>query len=134
MLPAFDEFGNLPPGIHRATIEEVVQQFGAGSPERDVEARELVQFVEWARRGGVRRLIVNGSFVTAKAAPNDVDLIILPGPDYPGDQSSPTDDELRWPFLQVLVAADEDDLERWALQDFGTDRNQRPKGVVEVTL
>ena len=37
MLPEFDEVGNLPPGIHRATIEEVVQRFGVGSPERDVE-------------------------------------------------------------------------------------------------
>jgi len=134
MLPAFDEFGNLPPGIHRATVEEVVQRFGVGSPERDVEGQELLRFVEWARSCGVLRLIVNGSFVTAKMAPNDVDLIILPGPDYPGDQPSVTDEEVRWPFLQVLVAADEDDLEHWAVQDFGTDRNQRPKGVVEVIL
>ena len=37
MLPEFDEVGNLPPGSDRATIEEVVQRFGVGSPERDVE-------------------------------------------------------------------------------------------------
>jgi hypothetical protein len=35
---------------------------------------------------------------------------------------------------QVLLVADDDDLERWVLHDFGTDRNQRPKGVVEVIL
>jgi hypothetical protein len=68
MLPAFDEFGNLPQGIHRATIEEVVQRFGAGSPEREVEEQELLLFTGWARRAGVRRLVVNGSFVTAKTA------------------------------------------------------------------
>jgi hypothetical protein len=67
MLPDFDEFGNLPPGIHPAAIEEVVQRFGAGSPERDVEGRELLQFIAWARRAGVRRLVLDGSFVTAKA-------------------------------------------------------------------
>jgi hypothetical protein len=39
-----------------------------------------------------------------------------------------------WPFLQILVAADELDLERWAIGDFGTNREGRPKGVVEVTL
>src|SRR3954453_20655425 len=39
-----------------------------------------------------------------------------------------------WPFLQILVAADEDDLEAWATRDFGTDRQQRPKGVLEVLL
>jgi hypothetical protein len=82
----------------------------------------------------VVRLIVNGSFVTETIAPNDVDLVILPGPDYPRDQPSAADEEVRWPFIQVLVAADEDDLEQSAVQDFGTDRNLRPKGVAEVIL
>jgi hypothetical protein len=134
MLPDFDEIGNLPPGMHRATIEEVIERFGGGSPEREVEANELLHFVGWARRAGVLRLIVNGSFATATIAPNDVDLVMLPGPDYPRDQPSATDTEVCWPFLQVLVAADENDLEQWALQDFGTDRNLRPKGVVEEIL
>src|ERR1017187_1792205 len=44
------------------------------------------------------------------------------------------DEELLWPFLHILVAADDDDLVRWVLQDFGTDRYLRPKGVVEVIL
>ena len=42
--------------------------------------------------------------------------------------------ELSWPFLQIIIAADDADLERWALEDFGTDRRQRAKGVVEVIL
>jgi hypothetical protein len=134
VLPEFDEFGNLPPGTHRATIEEVLRRFGSGSAEREVEGQELLQFIDWARRAGVRRLVVDGSFVSEKQEPNDVDLVILPGPDYPRDQQSPPDEEVHWPFLHVLVAADEADLEQWILQDFGTDRNQRPKGVVEVIL
>jgi hypothetical protein len=134
-LPDFDEFGNLPSGIHPATIEEVIQRFGVGSSERDVEGRELLQFVEWARRAGVRRLVLDGNFVTAIVEPNDVDLVILPGPDYPRDQpSANADEELLWPFLHILVAADDEDLDRWILQDFGTDRYLRPKGVVEVIL
>jgi hypothetical protein len=44
------------------------------------------------------------------------------------------DAELGRPFLHVLVAADPDDLEAWATRDFGTDRQRRPKGVVEVVL
>ena len=44
------------------------------------------------------------------------------------------DEELIWPFLHVLVAADQADLEDWAMRDFGTDRQRRPKGVVEVIL
>ena len=39
-----------------------------------------------------------------------------------------------WPFLQILIAADGADLERWATDDFGSDREGRGKGVVEVIL
>jgi len=58
----------------------------------------------------------------------------MPSPSYPNDQPSAADEELLWPFLHVLVAADEDDLEAWAMRDFGTDRQRRPKGLVEVML
>jgi hypothetical protein len=54
------------------------------------------------------------------------------GNDCPRGQPCATDEHLIWPFLQVLVAADEDDLEAWDLRDLATDRRQRPKGVVEV--
>ena len=103
MLPPFDEHGNLPAGIHRCTIDERVERFGTGSPERVVETQELLLFVDRARRRGLQRLIVNGSFVTATVVPNDVDLIILPGPDYPRDQASPSNEDILWPFLQILV-------------------------------
>ena len=133
MLPPFDESGNLPAGIHRCDFAELSARFGHGSPERDVEVRELEEMIAWARRAGVRRIIVNGSFVTAKVAPNDVDIVLLPGPDYPQDQVPLGDEaERRWPFLQVILAADDTDLETWATRDFGTDRLRRAKGVVEV--
>jgi len=134
MLPLFNEYGYLPPGIHPCTVVELVARFGSGSPEREVETQELLGFIDWARRAGVQRVIVNGSYATDAATPQDVDLVILPGPDYPKDQQSAVDEELNWPFLHVLVAADQADLEAWAMRDFGTDRQQRPKGVVEVIL
>jgi hypothetical protein len=134
MLPAFDEFGNLPQGIHRCSSEEVATRFGGGSEERRAEISELLEFIEAARSAGVRRLLVNGSFVTEKPAPNDVDVVILPGEGYPRLGQKLEDDELSWPFLQVIVAADDADFEAWAIRQFGTDRNSRAKGVVEVML
>ncbi len=134
MVPPFGDDGYLPQGIHPCTVAELVARFGAGSPEREVETQELLEFIDWARRAGVRQLIVNGSYVTDASAPQDVDLVILPGPDYPRRQQSATDEETIWLFLQVLVAADDEDLEAWAMRDFGTDRQRRPKGVVEVLL
>ena len=132
MLPPFDDYGNLPPGIHSATMDEIIERFGTGSPEREVEAAELADFVKSAIEIGVRRIIVNGSFTTGKLVPNDVDLIILPAEDSYDRIEVST--ELSWPFLQIIIAADDADLERWALEDFGTDRRQRAKGVVEVVL
>ncbi|HUE75098.1 MAG TPA: hypothetical protein VMP01_29790 [Pirellulaceae bacterium] len=135
MIPALDDYGNLPAGIHRATLEELVAAFGSGSPEREVQASELVEFVQWAITAGIRRIIVNGSFVTGKLSPNDVDVIVLPGPEYPMDtMDNEVIHDSVWPFLQIIFAADDADLERWANEDFGTDRRQRPKGVVELIL
>ena len=134
MLPDFDDDGNLPLGIHRATIEEVVARFGRGSPERRIEAQELIDFVAWARKAKVGRLLVNGSFATNKKAPNDVDVVILPTAATLEDSGFGQFDEVAWPFLQVLVAADDEDFEAWGTNDFATDRQGRPKGVVEIIL
>jgi len=134
MLPDFDDEGNLPPGIHRATIEEVAQRFGTGSPEREIEVRELMDFVVWARHAGVKRILINGSFTTDKESPNDVDVVILPSEATLNDPKFRNIGESIWPFLQVLVAEDDADFESWALEDFATDRQDRPKGVVELIL
>jgi hypothetical protein len=134
MLPPFDDYGNLPPGIHLCAVEELAERFGSGSDERETEISELLQFIQEAKVGGVRRLLVNGSFVTGILAPNDVDVVILPGPDYPRQGKKLESDELVWPFLQIIVAADDADFEAWASFQFATDRRSRPKGVVEVIL
>lgn len=134
MIPPLDDYGNLPAGIHLATLIELLSVFGQGSPEREVQAEELRSFVVWAKAAGIRRIIVNGSFVTGKLSPNDVDVIVLPGPDYPRMPEAEQVHETAWPFLQIIFAADDRDFEDWALKDFGTDRRRRPKGVVELTL
>jgi hypothetical protein len=134
MLPFFDDFGNLPPGFHPCTVAELASRFGSGSEERQTEISELLLFIEAAKTTGVRRVMVNGSFVTGKLAPNDVDVVFLPGPDYPRGGQELDASELVWPFLQIIVAADDADFEAWATRQFATDRRNRPKGVVEVML
>ena len=133
MLPPFDEIGNFPPGIHVCDVDELIARFGTGSPERDVETKELLEFIAWARNAKIARVIINGSYATALAAPNDVDVVILPGTD-PSGLLDWLEQEVRWPFLQVLVAADDTDLMQWSLQDFGTDRRGCTKGVIEISL
>lgn len=82
MIPPFDEHGYLPPGIHLATLEEVAQRFGAESEVRRAEMQSVRWLVDLARRAGILRLVINGSFVTDAFEPNDVDCVLLMGPIY----------------------------------------------------
>jgi hypothetical protein len=77
-LPAFNEEGDLPPGVHRATMSEVLERFGQGSVQRRAVARRLERVYELVTSTGhMARFVVFGSFVTAKDEPNDVDIILL---------------------------------------------------------
>ncbi|MEX0715005.1 MAG: hypothetical protein WD066_00380 [Planctomycetaceae bacterium] len=77
-LPAFDEGGELPPGIHRATLPEVLQRFGHGSHQRQAVAARLARVYQLVRSTGhAARFVVFGSFVTDKPDPNDVDIVLV---------------------------------------------------------
>jgi len=77
-LPPSNEFGDLPPGVHRVTIDAVIQRFGRGSEQRRVVTGRLLHiFVLAQRTDHLSRLIVFGSYVTAKPNPNDVDIILI---------------------------------------------------------
>jgi len=76
-LPDFNPAGDLPPGIHLATLGEVLKRFGAGGI-RENRTRRLTHLYELATRTGhLQRFVVFGSYVTAKAEPNDVDIILI---------------------------------------------------------
>jgi hypothetical protein len=124
MLPAFDDFGNLPPGMHLCTIEELASRFGSGSEERAAQMSELLHFIGAAKMAGVQRLMVNGSFVTGKLAPNDVDVVFLPGPAYPRHGPRLDSDDMVWPFLQIIVAAETCRPSHWGKPSPGR-RNSR---------
>lgn len=77
-LPAFNEHGELPEGVHQASLEDVLARFGSGSPQREEVAGRLQRILELAAgTGHLDRLIIFGSFVTAKPEPNDVDVILV---------------------------------------------------------
>jgi hypothetical protein len=77
-LPAFNEDGDLPPGLHPATLSEVLERFGQGSVQRCAVADRLKRLYQLvSSTGHLARFVVFGSFVTAKEEPNDVDIILL---------------------------------------------------------
>ncbi|MFZ1023296.1 MAG: hypothetical protein WAN87_04095 [Thermoplasmata archaeon] len=68
--------GILAPGVHAATFDEVVELFGRTARRRAL-ALKLGRLVHVARRCGiVREIYVDGSFVTDKADPGDIDIIL----------------------------------------------------------
>jgi predicted nucleotidyltransferase len=77
-LPDFNEDGDLPPGVYRATVAETLKRFGEGSAGRRLVAGRLSRIYQLATSTGkVARFVVFGSFVTDKEQPNDVDIILL---------------------------------------------------------
>ncbi|CAN5329950.1 hypothetical protein BH09PLA1_BH09PLA1_24280 [soil metagenome] len=133
MIPRLNEHGYLPPGVHRATLEEVIARFGHGNEQREAEGTSLRWLEPLARNVGATRMLINGSFVTSRSEPNDVDCVVLVGPDY--DESTLTAQKLLAgvPFLEISVVV-ESEYRRFAEVIFATDRGIIEKGVVEVLL
>jgi hypothetical protein len=72
MIPPFDRRGNLPPGIHNASWDELEARFG-GTPWRNALLQGLQEALESLKRAGCRKAYIDGSFVTAKEVPADFD-------------------------------------------------------------
>ncbi len=89
-LSEFNEFGDLPEGIYSATLEEVVIRFGGQSIQRIAVTDRLRAIHDLARAsGGLDRMIIFGSYVSAKVDPNDVDILLVMRDDFVLDQCPP---------------------------------------------
>src|SRR5437867_4315038 len=108
MIPDFNDDGYLPPGIHSATLDEIEKRFGRESEVRQAEMQSLQWLIDLVRRVGGLRVIVNGSFVTDKFEPNDVDCVVLIDEHFPHDVSAEMELDEGLPFLQfqLLYAPD----------------------------
>jgi hypothetical protein len=58
MIPAFNEHGYLPAGVHAATLDEIEDRFGRESEVRRVQMESLRWLADLARRAGVKRLVI----------------------------------------------------------------------------
>jgi hypothetical protein len=79
-LPAFNDEGDLPLGVHRASLGEVLARFAIGSGHRIVLGVRLERIYALAHASGhLLRFVVFGSFITTKEEPNDVDVFLIMG-------------------------------------------------------
>jgi hypothetical protein len=132
MIPDCNDDGYLPPGIHPAALDEIAFRFGQESELRQVQMESLRCLVDLARRAGVKRIVVNGSFVTGKLEPNDVDCVLLIGPDFPRDPDAESELLAGLPFIN-LELVDVEGFRHFTERTYATDRDLVPKGMVEVT-
>jgi hypothetical protein len=131
MIPGFNAQGYLPPGVHGATLDEIAERFGQESELRQVQMESLRWLADLARRAGVLRIVVNGSFVAEAYEPNDVDCALLIGHDYPRDPAADAELQQGLPFIQAELLTQET-FHFYVDTFFGTDRRGVPKGVIEV--
>ncbi|MSQ94596.1 MAG: hypothetical protein EXR98_08570 [Gemmataceae bacterium] len=132
MIPQCNDDGYLPAGIHRATLEEVAARFGQESELRQAQIESVRWLVDLAWRAGAQRIVVNGSFVTDKLEPNDVDCVLLIGADFPRDAAAEAELLAGLPFMN-LELVDPEGFQQFTERTFATDRDMVPKGMVEVS-
>jgi hypothetical protein len=131
MIPSFDEFGCLPPGIHPATLDEIDARFGRQSEIRRVQMESVRWMVDSAAKAGAERIVLNGSFVTDIIEPNDVDCVLLFRRGTRGDQAAFQELRTGLPFLDISIAGPKR-FEQFVARFFAADRHGLPKGMVEV--
>ena len=76
-LPEFKSQGELPEGLHKAMLVEVLERFGHGAKARQ-EATSVLQRIHRlaAATGKLDRFVIFGSYITAKPDPNDVEVTL----------------------------------------------------------
>ena len=133
MIPPFNENGYLPPGIHKASLDEIAERFGQQSEMRKAQMDSVRWLVDLARRAGFEKVVLNGSFVTAISEPNDVDCLLLTSDAFLEDQVVEDTLEDGFPFLEIEVVSRRE-FDYFVQRFIAEDRKNIPKGMIEVIL
>ena len=72
-IPPLQTNGELPPGEHFASLDDIEAKFGCTNDRRKLLMRGLREAALNFYEAGVRTLWIDGSFVTDKEEPNDID-------------------------------------------------------------
>jgi len=144
MLPEFNQDGNLPEGVHRATEAEVLSRFATTSPRRkwlDERLRDLLKTAE--STGKLERVFLWGSFVTSKESPNDLDVLLVMAADFDLEQTpSNCRDLFAYTQARIRFNADvfwskasvgQEMLDLW-LDTYQVGKDFKRRGIVEVII
>jgi hypothetical protein len=146
-IPALNADGLLPTGLFNCTLPEVRARFGVfrGSDHRARLFARLEELALLMRSSGLfEALIIDGSFVTAKPAPNDVDVVAVLKSGHDFERDLPMSEYalvsrtlLRRRFgFDVIVAEPDSLLYRTYVEFFGRVREvpDARKGLLRLRL
>lgn len=87
-IPPFDGYGLLPDAVHECSLAEAGERFGVSAPKRTALWRSVLEaWSAFANAAGFLALYVDGSFVTDRLEPGDVDVLVELR--FPWDQLPP---------------------------------------------
>ena len=144
-LPPFNAQDDLPSGVHRATLAEVVERFGHGAPQRLSVTERLQRVITLVQgTGKLEHVFIWGSYVTNKPEPGDIDLFLVMSPDfvsndYTGETRSVFDSATAERTLGATVfwmnsGAGTEPTVAGFLEQFQIRRDGGRRGIVEVVL
>ena len=141
-LPNPDIKGDLPQGLHQATLEEVIVRFGGNTDARKYLTTYLVRIYNLVNAtNSAERFIIFGSYITDKPEPNDIDIFLVMSEafnidDYTGETRDIFSHgraqrifraSVFWVNKATSLATIDDLIEGWQ-----TKRDQTKRGIVEV--
>ena len=139
---SFTPQGTLIPGVHGLTLSELKNQFGEGSKQRKQLFLRLKEGLLNLKRAGVKNVYLDGSYVTTKAFPNDIDGCW----DAHQDIDLGVLDPVFLDFQNRHLMKDKYGVDFFISQIvegasgvpfvafFQTDRNDEPKGIILISL
>lgn len=145
-LPETLASGFLPPGVHVARLDAIMERFGVATPRRVVLAdrlRELLHLAQATQH--LQRAFVFGSFVTDALFPRDLDVFLFMTEGFdrvfqslpPAQRQVFEHEQARLVFEADVFWATEaigaDELTAW-LSVYQLSREMEPRGIVEVEL
>lgn len=141
-FPEFNENGDLPIAIYKATLQEVLEHFGKGSLQRQFVARRLAKIYELAKdTNQLLRFVVYGSFVTNKENPNDIDIFMLMADGFDPDSvfgktrlifkhlttQKYEGASIFWAAKSGIIGSEDSLIEGWQIK-----RDKTRRGIIEV--
>ncbi|MCY4584367.1 MAG: hypothetical protein OXE50_16475 [Chloroflexi bacterium] len=140
MIPQFDEQSVLPPGMYDTSFGEISLRFG-GTQQREKLISGLESYLRiWDESGFLSSVIIDGSFVTKKLNPGDIDMILAPKAEALFSlefNALMRSFSLNRSFTkrefgcEAFIAATEEELKGW-IEFFRHDRLGRVKGLLRI--